>query len=74
MPCTMTKKKSVQPETISTNSPYEPFQMRLHKQLRGQLEKLVERNAGSTLSSEISIAIRKHLEDNKLWPPKPEDL
>ncbi len=73
MPCTMTKKKSAPPENAST-TPYEPFQMRLHRQLRTQLEKLVERNAGSTLSSEISIAIRKHLEDNKLWPPKPEDL
>lgn len=70
MPFTMTKKKPPQQEV----SVYEPFQMRLHRALRAGLEQLVERNAGSTLSSEISIAIRKHLEENGLWPPKPEGL
>jgi hypothetical protein len=45
-----------------------PFQMRLHWQLRQQLDKLVERNA-STLTGEITIAIRKYLQSEGLWPP-----
>lgn len=45
-----------------------PFQLRLHGALRQQLEKLAERNA-SKLTTEISIAIRTHLQANELWPP-----
>lgn len=45
-----------------------PLQMRLHDQLRAQLEILVERNA-STLTAEITAAIRERLERADLWPP-----
>lgn len=48
-----------------------PFQLRLHPLLKAQLEKLAERNV-STMTAEIVAAIRRHLEDNKLWPPAPE--
>ena len=47
-----------------------PLQLRLHPLLRQQLEVLAQRNA-STLTEEISIAIRERLEEAKLWPPPP---
>lgn len=47
------------------------MQIRLHPLLRAQLEKLATQNA-STLTSEVSIAIRKHLTEAGLWPPPPE--
>ncbi len=43
------------------------FQMRLHPQLREQLERAVEQNA-SSISEEVRIAIRERLERLKLWP------
>lgn len=48
-----------------------PLQMRLHDQLRAQLELLVERNA-SNLTAEITIAIRERLTREGLWPPPPK--
>jgi hypothetical protein len=48
-----------------------PFQLRLHRLLRQQLELLAERNV-SDLTSEISIAVRERLERNGLWPPQPD--
>lgn len=47
-----------------------PFPVRLHPVIRTQLEKLVEQNVGTTITAEIVAAIRKHLADNGLWPPK----
>jgi hypothetical protein len=47
-----------------------PLQLRLHHLLRQQLEALAQRNA-STLTEEISIAIRERLEAAGLWPPPP---
>lgn len=44
------------------------MQMRIHPAMRAQLELLAERNA-STLTAEITIAIRRHLETEGLWPP-----
>ena len=46
-----------------------PITLRLHKLLRQQLELLVDQNA-STLTSEISIALRERLERANLWPPE----
>jgi hypothetical protein len=43
------------------------FQLRLHTLLRKQLEKLADRNL-TTITAEVIAAIRKHLEDNGLWP------
>lgn len=43
------------------------FQMRLHPSMRGQLDKLVEKNA-STISDEVRAAIRERLEKLGLWP------
>jgi hypothetical protein len=45
-----------------------PLQLRLHALLRQQLEKLAERNA-STMTAEITIAVRERLEAAGLWPP-----
>lgn len=47
-------------------------QLRLHPIIRYQLDKLVDRNV-SNVSSEITAAIRKHLEQHELWPPSDED-
>ncbi len=44
------------------------LQLRIHPLLRRQLEALVERNV-STLTAEITIALRAHLEAAGLWPP-----
>lgn len=44
-----------------------PFQIRLHASLRGQLKKLAKRNL-STMTAEITAAIRKHLAGEGLWP------
>lgn len=44
------------------------MQLRIHSLLRKQLELLKERHA-STLSQEITIAIRERLEKFGLWPP-----
>ena len=41
--------------------------MRLHPSMRGQLDKLVEKNA-STISDEVRAAIRERLEKLGLWP------
>lgn len=43
-------------------------QFRLHPEIRQQLEKLVRRLA-STISAEITNAIRERLEKYHLWPP-----
>lgn len=45
-----------------------PLQLRLHESLREQLEKLAERNL-TTLTAEITAAIRERLIANDLWPP-----
>lgn len=47
-------------------------QLRLHPLLRAQLEKLVERKL-TTMASEITEALRKHLEANNLWPPREDE-
>lgn len=47
-----------------------PFQLRLHDLMKQGLEVLATRN-GSDVTEEIRIAIRKHLADNGLWPPRP---
>lgn len=47
-----------------------PFQLRMHRQLREQLELLSESKL-SDLSQEIREAIRKHLEQEGYWPPSP---
>lgn len=47
------------------------MQLRLHEKLREQLQKLVDRNA-STLTSEITIAVRERLQREGLWPPPEE--
>lgn len=44
------------------------FQIRLHASLRQQLKKLSKRNL-STMTAEITTAIRKHLTSEGLWPP-----
>ena len=46
-------------------------QLRLDPRVREQLDILVDRRI-STLTEEITEAIRKHLADNGLWPPPPE--
>lgn len=48
---------------------HKPLNLRLHSVLRMQLEKLCERNV-STLTAEVTIAIRQHLAANGLWPPE----
>lgn len=48
-----------------------PLQLRIHPLLRRQLEELVDRNV-STLTAEITIALREHLRANSLWPPPSE--
>lgn len=47
-----------------------PLQLRLHELLRQQLEILVKQNL-STMTAEITIALREHLRKNGLWPPPP---
>lgn len=49
-----------------------PLQLRLHVILRQQLKKLADRNL-TTMTTEATAAIRHHLEQNGLWPPKPGD-
>jgi hypothetical protein len=48
------------------------FQLRLPPRIRRQLEKLVLRN-DSSLTAEITIAVREKLERVELWPAS-EDL
>jgi hypothetical protein len=45
-----------------------PVQIRLPVAFRDALEKLAERNV-TDLSAEIIYAIRRYLEEQKLWPP-----
>lgn len=45
-----------------------PLQLRLHHSLRQQLDVLTGRNA-TTLTTEISRAIRELLKAEGLWPP-----
>lgn len=45
-----------------------PLQLRLHPLLRQQLQTLADRNL-TTLTAEATAAIRRHLEENGLWPP-----
>jgi hypothetical protein len=49
-----------------------PLQLRLHVLVRQQLELLVDRNA-STLTEEITIAVRERLARNGLWPVQPSE-
>jgi hypothetical protein len=45
----------------------DPFMFRMPPRMRVQLDKLAERNV-STVTAEIIIAVRRHLELNDLWP------
>lgn len=45
--------------------------LRLPDVLREQLDVLCDQNL-STITSEIITAVRKHLEQNNLWPPPPK--
>jgi predicted DNA-binding protein len=45
-----------------------PFMFRMRQDMRDQLDKLAGRNA-TTVTAEITFAIRRHLENNDLWPP-----
>jgi predicted transcriptional regulator len=45
-----------------------PFMFRMRDDMRAQLDRLAERNA-TTVTAEITTAIRRHLEANDLWPP-----
>lgn len=46
------------------------LQLRIHPLIRQQLEALVSLHA-STLTEEITLAIRERLERYSLWPPPP---
>jgi uncharacterized Zn finger protein len=59
---------SKKPERRPENRKKLQTQLRLHPVMREQLEKLVDRNFTS-LTTEITEAIRKHLQANSLWPP-----
>lgn len=50
---------------------YKAIQFRPHTLLREQLEILCEQNA-SSLTAELTIALREHLRRAGLWPPKQE--
>jgi len=60
--CMANKKK-----TTSDRHKRKALQLRMHALLRQQLERLVERNA-STLTAEITTAVRERLEKHNLWP------
>jgi hypothetical protein len=59
----MTKKRS-----LDRHANKKPVQLRLHPALREQLERLCDRNL-STLTAEVTTALRKHLESEGFWPP-----
>lgn len=49
-----------------------PLQLRLHTNLRKQLEVLAERNL-TNLTTEATRAIREMLTKEGLWPPPPSE-
>jgi len=48
-----------------------PLQLRIHLAYRRQLELLVNQHM-TTLTEEITLAIRERLEKHNLWPPSIE--
>lgn len=60
--------KAPKPESKPDRHKKKPLQLRLHPLIRQQLQKLCAANA-TTMTEEITIAIRERLEAKKLWPP-----
>lgn len=50
-----------------------PFMIRLHPQVRAQLEKLVDQDPTTNITREIVEAIKHRLREAGLWPPKHDD-